>query len=275
MGFRIVSLIILCQDEQEDTEVKARMTFKKTLLLLAAGLSLSFCASTQKKTVADKEKDAQYQYEKAVVALRYDLPDQAIEYLQQAIALNPSHDQSYNLLGLAYIKTKNYAEAAAAYQKYLELKPDVSDVHCNLGLVYEELGEKDKAEAEYKKAMAIDGNPNASFNLAKLYYGQNNLEQALEYARASIKKKSDLAAAHNLEGVILNQMGRYGEALGSFEKALGLAPNDINLSVNLGIAYINNKQFGKAREILEKALPAIQDQTLKDKVTEYLKLIKE
>lgn len=251
------------------------MKYKKVLLLLAAGLILSFCASTQKKAAGDTEKDAQYQYEKAVVALRYDLPGQAIEYLQQAIALDPGHDQSYKLLGLACIKTKNYAGAAAAYQKYLELKPDVSEVHSNLGLVYEELGEKDKAEEEYKKAIAIDGNANAGFNLAKLYYGQNNLERALEYARESIKKKSDLAAAHNLEGVILNQMGRYGEALGSFENALRLSPKDLNLRVNLGIAYINNKEFGRAREILEKVLPAIQDQALKDKVTEYLKLIKE
>lgn len=248
---------------------------KKILLLSAFSLHLAFCASTQNKVNRNTEKDPQYQYEKATVAMRYDLVDQAIEYLNQALALGPGHYQSYNLLGLAYFKKKNYADAASAFEKCLELKPDVSEVHSNLGIVYEEWGQTDKAEEEYKKAYAIDGNPDASFNLAKLYYGQNKLEQALDYARESIQKKSDPAAAHNLQGVILNQMGRYAEALESFQNALRLSPNDINSSVNLGIAYLNNKEFGKARELFEKILPAIKDQAFKDKIIEYLKLIKE
>jgi len=246
---------------------------KKTLLLFGLSLGLAFCASTQTKAARHTEKDPQYQYEKAVVAMRYDLVDQAIEYLNQALALDPGHYKSYHLLGLAYFKKKNYTAAASAFEKCLELKPDVSEVHGNLGVVYEEWGEKDKAEEEYKKALAIDGNPTAGFNLSKLYYGQNKLDQALDHVQESIQKKSDLAAAHNLRGVILNQMGRYAEALESFQNALRLSPNDLNLSVNLGIAYINNKEFGKARELFEKILPAIQDQALKDKVSEYLKLI--
>lgn len=246
---------------------------KKILLFSAFSLHLTFCASTQNKAARNTEKDPQYQYEKAVVAMRYDLIDQAIEYLNQALALDPGHYQSYNLLGLAYFKKKNYVDAASAFEKCLELKPDVSEVHVNLGVIYEELGEKDKAEEEYKKASAIDGNPNAGFNLAKFYYGQNKLDQALDYVRESIQKKNGPAAAYNLQGVILNQMGRYAEALESFQYALRLSPNDLSLNVNLGIAYINNKEFGKARELLEKILPSIQDQALKDKVIEYLKLI--
>lgn len=236
---------------------------KKILLLSVFSLHLTFCASPQNKVTRNTEKDPQYQYEKAVVAMRYDLVDQAIEYLNQALALDPGHYQSYNLLGLAYFKKKNYADAASAYQKCLELKPDVSEVHSNLGIVYEEWGETDKAEEEYKKAYAIDGNPEAGFNLAKLCYGQNKLEQALDYVRESIQKKSGSAAAYNLQGVILNQMGRYAEALKSFQNALRLSPNDINLSVNLGIAYINNKEFSKAREIFALVLalmPVLPDQ---------------
>jgi Flp pilus assembly protein TadD len=248
---------------------------KKASLFLALGLTLICCASTQNKVRRNTDKDPQYLYEKAVVAMRYDLPDQAIEYLEEALTLDPAHYQSCNLLGLIYFQKKNYAEAAAAYQKSLELKPDQSEVHSNLGVVYEALGEKDKAEAEYYKALAIDGNPNACFNLAKLYYGQNKLELALGFAREAIQKKNDLAGAHNLEGVILNQMGRYAEALQSFQNALRLSPNDVGFKVNIGIAYINNREPDKARQILEQVLPSIQDQSLRNKVLEYLNLIKE
>jgi len=252
------------------------MSARKTILLLFAfSLHLTFCASTQNKAARNTEKDPQYQYEKAIVAMKYNLIDQAIEYLNQALALDSGHYESYNLLGLAYFEKKNYAEAASAYQKCLELRPGVSEVHSNLGFVYEKLGQVNKAEEEYKKSYAIDSNANASFNLARLYLKQNNLSLALDCVQKSIEKNGSLSAAHNLRGVILNQMGRYPEAIESCQNALRLSPNDINLSVNLGIAYINNKEFAKARELFEKILPKVQDQALKDKITEYLNLIRE
>jgi predicted Zn-dependent protease len=70
-------------------------------------------------------------------------------------------------------------------------------------------------------------------------------------------------------------MQRYPEALASFERALKITPNDLYLSVNVGIAYINNNEPAKAREILERILPQVQDEALKAKIHEYLKSIKD
>lgn len=251
------------------------MKLERILLLLAISLSLAFCASSQTKTARKNEKDPQYQYEKAVVAMNYGLVDEAIKYLEQAISLDPTHYESYNLLGLAYFKRKNFNEAASAYQKCLELRPDLSEVHNNLGFVYQEMNFLDKAEEEYKKAYSIDSNFKASFNLAKIYFGQDKLELALDYVQKSIQKNSRSLTAYNLQGVILNKIGRYPEAIESFQNALKIAPDDIITSINLGIAYINNRDFDMARKLFEKILPLVQDQTLKDKINEYLKIIKE
>jgi Flp pilus assembly protein TadD len=251
------------------------MTARKAFLIAFLTLPLAFCASTSKKLAPDSEKSPQYQYEKAVVALRYQLPDQALEYLNQALALNPNFAPALNLLGYVQFQKKNFGDAAAAYQRFLELQPNDSKARVSLGIVYEELGKVDLAEEEYKKADGIDGNPEASFGLAKIYYGQNKLEPALEYAAKSLVKNSRSVPALNVQGVILNQMGKYAEALASFENAVRLAPDDIGLSVNLGIAYINNKEFARARELFEKILPKVEDPTLKAKINEYLKLIKE
>jgi Flp pilus assembly protein TadD len=248
-----------------------RNVFFSALLILP----LAFCASASKKLAPDSEKNPQYQYEKAMVAMRYNLPDQAIEYLNQALALNPNFAPALNFLGYAHFQQKNFGDAAAAYQRFLELQPNDSKARVSLGLVYEELGKADLAEEEYKKADGIDGNPEASYGLARLYYGQKKLEPALEYISKSLAKNSRSVPALNVQGVILNQMGKYAEALASFENAFRLAPNDIGLSVNLGIAYINNKEFARARELFEKTLPKVEDPVLKVKINEYLKLIKE
>jgi Flp pilus assembly protein TadD len=248
---------------------------KKLIAILAASLILAFCAPTQKKPSRKPDDDPQYQYEKAVISVRYGLEDEALKYLNAALALDPGHAPSLKLLGTVQFKKKNFQEAAASLEKYLELQPNDSEARTSLGITYEQLGQAARAEAEYQKALGIDGHPEAGFGLAKLYYDQEKLEAGLEIIRGAIEKNPRSAPYYNLQGVILNQMGKYAEALASFQNALQYAPNDIYLAVNLGIAYINNKQPAKAREILERVLPSVQDENLKAKINEYLKLIKD
>ena len=248
---------------------------KKTLAILAASLTLSFCASKPKKPTLDPDKDPQYQYDKALISTRYGLENEALKYLNEALALDPDHAPSLKLLGTVQFKKKNFEEAAAALERYLELQPNDAEAHTSLGITYEQLGQASRAEAEYQKAIGIDGHPEAAFGLAKLYYDQTKLEAALEIIGGAIEKNPRSAPYCNLQGVILNQMGRYPDALASFQNALHYAPNDIYLAVNLGIAYINNKQPDKARELLEKVLSSVQDEDLKTKINEYLKLIKD
>jgi len=248
---------------------------RKGFIILTLTLTLSGCASAPKKAAKDAEKDPQNQYEKAVISFRYNLEDEALKYLNLALSLDPAHAPSLLLLGNVEFKKERYGEAAAAFQKYLELRPNDPEAHVGLGLTYEKLGMAAKTEEEYLKSLAIDGNANAAFGLAKLYYEQNKLEAALEHAQKATQKNSKSAAYHNLQGVILNQMHRYADALPSFQAALQCAPDDTYVIINLGIAYLNIKEFAKARELFEKVLPSVQDEELKAKINEYLKLIKD
>lgn len=250
------------------------MKSNKILLILVLSLSLAFCA-TQTKKIQKKERDAQYEYEKAVLTMNYGLVDEAIKYLNRALSLNPSHHLSYYLLGLAYVKKQNLAEAEAAIQKCLELKPDFSEAHISLGEIYEETSNLDKAEDEYKKAYAAAPNYSTCFHLAMLCYGRGKLDQGLEYVQKAIQKDSRSIQAYNLQGVILNKQGRYPEAIQSFQNVLKIDPNYAVASVNLAVAYINNKNYDKARELLEKTLSTVQDQKLKETIQQYLEKIKE
>jgi len=247
----------------------------KTFLLAATCFGLAFCATAQKKPKVDNEKDPQYQYEKAVIAMKYGLPEQAIDYVNLALSLDPRHYQSLNLLGLIHLQAKDYRPAADAFEKCLEVKPDFIDAINRLGSTYCELGEKDKAEQAYQKSLALDGNAFASFNLAKLRLEENKLQDALDYIDKSILKVDSQAGTYNLKGVILNQMERYPEAITSFQTALAITPNDVSVNVNLGIALMNARQYDKSLEVLEKALPNIKDQVLRNKVNEYIKALKE
>ena len=232
-------------------------------------------AEMQKKKKASDDTNPQYQYEMGVIALRYGLPDEAVRYGKLAVSLDPGHFDGWNLLGSAYYSKSEFVLSAEAYEKAAAIKPGSADVQRGLGLAYVELKETEKAEAALKKSFDINAAYETAYYLSKLYYNAGRFEEALDYTLKSIRKNGKNAGAYNLKGVILNQLGRYAEAAGSFQAGLVLAPEDINLQVNLGIALLNSGEASKARAVFEAVLPKIEQEVLKKHVEEYIKAIKD
>ena len=225
--------------------------------------------------------------------MQYGFPDEALKYLNQALALDPHYYQAYNLIGQAYIKKENYSEAIKAFESclsiapntYLEarinigfalmsfkkfpeaiqafqaclvLAPKMSELYNYIGIAFQETNKLDEAEATFKKGYEIDQNYNASYNLAKLYYEQNKLEPALESVRASLQKYDRSILAWNLEGLILQTQERYDDAAACFLQALKVVPGEPNVSYNLAWTYYRGGQIDRAKEILEKTRAALE-----------------
>ncbi len=250
------------------------MKIPKVLFITILCLSLTFCASIQKEPKIDKENDPQYIYEKAIVSMNYDLIDEAVKYLHQALSLDPLHFPSFYLLGVAYFKKENWVEARKYFEEAVRLKPSEPDPHSYLVTVYQNLGLIDEAIEEYKKIDELDKNFNSSFTLANFYFEKNELETALGYIQEAILQNMQSASAFNIQGAILSKLGRYSEAILSFQNSLHVDPNNVIAGINLGVTYINTKELDKARQILTKFLSLTQDQALKDKIKEYLEAIK-
>jgi tetratricopeptide (TPR) repeat protein len=242
-------------------------------LLGALAIGLAACASAPKAPALDNEKNPQYQYDKAVISMNYGLPEEALRYLDQTLALDPRFAKAHRLKGIIRLQNKEPALAAEAFARWLEVDPGSSEGHLYLGTACQEMGESDRAEAEFRASFEVDGNAPAAFRLGRLLLGKGDLAKALEYADHAIEKAGKESDGYNLKGVILNQMGRYPEAVASFQAALALAPNDPSLMVNLGIAFINSGAHDKARTLFEKALPLLKDPALRDRVQNYLKMI--
>jgi tetratricopeptide (TPR) repeat protein len=246
----------------------------RSLLAVAFAVCVIGSAAAQKQKGKGSDNDPQYQYEKGVVALNYGFPDEAIRYGNLAVALDPKHYGAHDLLGNAYYKKGDLAQARVEFETAASLKPNLAEPHFNLGLVLFDMGETNLAEPEFKKAAALKEDALTCFYLGRVYYNQMKFDQALEEVRKSLNKNPKVPAAYNLKGVILNQLNRYAEAAGSFQAGLILAPDDFNIQLNLGIAYMNSNEPTKAKPILEKVLPKIENQELKTKIEDYLKSIK-
>ncbi|MBP1661433.1 MAG: tetratricopeptide repeat protein [Candidatus Aminicenantes bacterium] len=256
-------------------------------LALSAGIVAAACAAPahtdgafsaaapqKKKSKVPEEKDPRVQCERGAVAMRYGLTDEAVKYGLQAVALDPEHFDGWNLLGTAYYTKGDFAKSAEAYEKAAAIKPGAADVQRNLGLAYVELKETEKAEAALKRALDSD-DAEAAYQMGKLCYNAKRYDEALQYALTAIRQDGKSARAYNLKGVTLNQLGRYAEAAGSFQAGIVLAPDDVGLRINMGIAYMNAGDPAKAKAVLEAVLPKIEDPAIRSQVESYIKSIKD
>jgi len=234
----------------------------------------SACVSPQAKLAAQQEKDPQYQYEKAVVCMQAGLPDEAIKYLNRAVALDPKHYLSYNLFGLAYIVKRDFPNAVIALERCTALKPEFSEAFNNLGTVLQETGQTAKAEAAFKRAFEIDQNYNASYNLAKISFERGEFEPALKYVGQSLQKFDRSLLAFNLQGLILDSLGRTDDAITSYQQALKRVPNEENVSYNLAVAYFRKGDKSRVKEILDHILPLAKSEDLRSRIRDLLAKLK-
>ncbi|MBW1710013.1 MAG: YcaO-like family protein [Deltaproteobacteria bacterium] len=93
----------------------------------------------------------------------------AISYLERSAALDDERQDTFNLLGFCFFKIKQHEKSIKAFKKVLEIDPGSGIDHANIGSNYRELGKTSKAVEYYKTALKLD--PTLDWvreNLAKL-----------------------------------------------------------------------------------------------------------
>ncbi len=247
---------------------------KRNIFIIIFIAAVTSCTPTQIKIDEKNAKDPKYQYDLAKQSMKYTLYDEALKYTKISTSLDPTFYEAWNLMGLAFCYKSDIENAAISYRKAFQIKPDFSEAHYNLGIVLEQSGKVSEAMAEFEKAFSIDENYNAAYEIAKLYYDQKKYDLSQEFVEKSINKFSANVYSQNLLGCIFNVLGKYDEAITVFKKALALAPDKVEVNVNLAIAYLNKKDPDKGRAILIKLLSKTTDPSIKKQINELLEKFK-
>jgi tetratricopeptide (TPR) repeat protein len=145
---------------------------------------------------------------------------------------------SIHNLGLLYLNNRQYDEAVAKFNRVIELAPEHSGAHNNLAYIYGTQGKYDLMEAEANRA--IYWNPegtSARYNLASLYLSTGRIEEAIaQYQAITRAAPHESSNAYNQLGVIYAQKNQLELAIGNWQKALEIDPNDRNALTNIGRA---------------------------------------
>jgi tetratricopeptide (TPR) repeat protein len=101
-------------------------------------------------------------------------------------------------------------DAPAAYLRALELDPEHSDAHVNLGRLMQESGDYEAAESHYRQALESESdNVLAAFNLGTLLEDMGRIQDAIR----AYKLASSFADAHYNLSRLYELVGEHTEAL--------------------------------------------------------------
>ncbi len=137
----------------------------------------------------------------------------------------------YRLFDSALYLQKNgrYREAAAEWERVLEIRPDDALAQGNLGVVLRLAGDPQQASAHLRKATELR-------------------------LRGTVEEHPDSAPARNALGTALLEAGRTGEALEEFRKATKLDPGYAPAFSSLGATLAAEGSLDEAESQLRQAL---------------------
>lgn len=124
--------------------------------------------------------------------------------------------------GRAFRKKGKLEEAKKDLLKAEELKKDNHAVQRNLGLVYLQAGDYDKAKGHFLKA-SEDAKNFDSLGLA--YYHMHDLEEALKSFDKALKKDPASATVHFHRGLVFLEEHKFQKAEDCLNTAIELDPN--------------------------------------------------
>src|SRR5437867_3074094 len=168
------------------------------------------------------------------------------------LSKNPDAWQAHIMMAQRRFKEERYAEAASHAARAAELKPELADIHNQLGLAYCRLERFGEGIAEYRKALQLkEAKPSTArsagvakirTNLANaLAITANHLsestppvpekamrryEEAIRQYQEALELDPQQPAIHRNLGMLLAQLGRYDEAIAHLRATLQMVPNE-------------------------------------------------
>jgi len=172
-------------------------------------------------------------------------PKKAIEYLNNAIKLQPDSSEAYVNRGVAYGNLGQHQRAIEDYNKAIRLKPDSAAAYYNRGIAYADLGQHQRAIEDDNQAIRLKPDyADAYVNRGVDYVRLGQHQRAIEDYSKAIRLKPDSAKAYYNRGNAYVRLGQHQRAIEDFNEAIRLKPDSVDAYNSRGIAYLlqgNNK----------------------------------
>ena len=175
---------------------------------------------------------------------------------KHALAVTPPNLPIEDSLGIALDNSGRYDEAAAHFEKALQVQSDHYEVLVDMGVTRYHQGCLAEAIECYQAAIrSRPGAPDAHAQLGLALWKQNRNEAAYDEVRRASQLAPKDGNIRNYLGIALGRLGRFPEAIDQLHEALRLNPNSADAHNNLGLALL---MYGKPRESIPEFETALR-----------------
>jgi serine/threonine protein kinase/Tfp pilus assembly protein PilF len=199
--------------------------------------------------------------------------NQALRYMEQAVARDPEYALAYATMAYAYADmatgvagslppAEAYQRAKTAVKRALELDPGLAEAHAVSGYL-KYISDYDWAGAEHELKQAIELNPNSGE--AYDFYGLllaalERYDEAIEMQRRAYEVDP---LAHRMDiATTFLRAGRYDEAVAACNRVLEVDPHFALAHVTLGWGYLLKGMEEKGIAELERAVSISPESTI-------------
>lgn len=166
-----------------------------------------------------------------------------IEELQAILQNDPYNFQARRTLSIALLDNGFNLEAKQNLLYLVRTFPDNAELLYNLGIAYEKLGEFEKAERAYLRAIVISPENDFYYNLGITYIEMKEWGKAIVALKHVVDTEQDDSNTFFNLGLCFFNQEEYDVAIPYFQRTIELNPQDIFAHFYLGNIY---KELGQA-----------------------------
>ncbi len=160
--------------------------------------------------------------------------DEAGDYFDMALAIDPEHVETLINYGIALSRQGDQSAAARYFLRAIDADPNDADAWHNLGLARKRQGRTDEAIRAYREALDRDPvHGEAQNNLAGILYAAGQHDEAIARWRTAAEiNPANLPAVINLSTALISR-GQYAEAIHLLRASYRIIPESRDLRYRL------------------------------------------
>ncbi len=208
----------------------------------------------------DSKQEARQRWSSVRAKLKYQLASESLaagqlteaqRHLDEALALNPEYGEAFVLQARILLEKGETASASEALEEGLRHGADSAETDYLSGIICQRYRKKEEALAWYQRAAQREP-MNAPYvvAVAETLVSLDRRAEALELVRSRLIDFEQNATLRGLAGEIYMMGNDYEQAAMAFREAVRIAPDDLRLKSQLGMALTLAKKYDEARPML-------------------------
>ena len=178
-------------------------------------------------------------------------PDDKIAAASDAVKIDPTFAEAYQVMGLAYRDKADNDRAFECFSQAIERDPKLTYAYYERGCITYDVRRKPaEAVGDFNKVIELDpASPIGLFSKGMVECERKNYDVAIKNLNAAISNKPDFADAYICRGLCFYSKSDTTRAIADYTKAINLNPKRSDVYNNLAIIYAEIDNYQKALEI--------------------------